>query len=390
MKKSRIILALLICLSLMATAFMFGSCGGDTTTEENTEETTAVEETTAAETEAPRVNGFEITTPPTKTEYNVGEELDLTGMVCTVTYDDGTTAEYTDYKVSIEGPLKVSDTEVTIRYSSRYRDSFEIRVVLDLGFAGSGTYEDPYLISTASELLSMLEATKETAGTSSHDVEVYGKGLYFKQTADIDLGEYAGTNANGNAKYGFAGVYDGCGYTIKFNIKSSDSETSLFPYLNGVIMNTKFQGVMNTSGTAQPIRTVGQNGAILNCLFDDQLTSGTVRGVTQTLYGLIENVYVTGSISTGALTVYGTNSNDGVTGGIGVNAFENLTNASGAEITGNGIKKTDVNEVVTLLNDTTAASYTNMLDILKKYNEGYTADSILKFQVVENAVEFVK
>jgi len=129
MKKSRIILALLLSLSLMVTAFMLDSCGGDTTTDETTADTTAAEETTAAETEAPKVTGFEITTPPTKLEYSIGDELDLTGMVCTVTYSDGTTAECTEYKVSVDGPITPSDKTVLIRYNTRYKDSFDITIL---------------------------------------------------------------------------------------------------------------------------------------------------------------------------------------------------------------------------------------------------------------------
>ena len=39
------------------------------------------------------VNSIEITTPPTKIDYIVGEELDVTGGKVTVTYSDNTTAE---------------------------------------------------------------------------------------------------------------------------------------------------------------------------------------------------------------------------------------------------------------------------------------------------------
>ena len=41
------------------------------------------------------VSGIAITTPPTKTLYRVGEALDLSGIVVTATYTDGTTADVT-------------------------------------------------------------------------------------------------------------------------------------------------------------------------------------------------------------------------------------------------------------------------------------------------------
>lgn len=47
--------------------------------------------------------GIEITTPPTKTEYLVGEEFDPRGMVVTATYSDGSTETVTDYTMTING-----------------------------------------------------------------------------------------------------------------------------------------------------------------------------------------------------------------------------------------------------------------------------------------------
>ena len=42
------------------------------------------------------LNGIAIKTPPTKTDYKTGEELDLNGMVVTATYSDGSTEDITD------------------------------------------------------------------------------------------------------------------------------------------------------------------------------------------------------------------------------------------------------------------------------------------------------
>lgn len=42
-----------------------------------------------------RAVSLEVTTPPTKTEYYVGDALDLSGMVVTATYNNGTTADVT-------------------------------------------------------------------------------------------------------------------------------------------------------------------------------------------------------------------------------------------------------------------------------------------------------
>ncbi|MCH1984160.1 leucine-rich repeat protein [Ruminococcus sp. OA3] len=46
------------------------------------------------------VTGIEITSMPNKTEYQIGEELDLSGMVVTATYNDGTTGAVSAYTVT--------------------------------------------------------------------------------------------------------------------------------------------------------------------------------------------------------------------------------------------------------------------------------------------------
>lgn len=58
-----------------------------------------------------------ITTPPDKTEYMDGESFDPTGMVVTATYNDGSTAEITDYTFEPSGALTSDDTEITITYT---------------------------------------------------------------------------------------------------------------------------------------------------------------------------------------------------------------------------------------------------------------------------------
>lgn len=61
-----------------------------------------------------------ITTPPTETEYTVGETLDLTGIVVVATYDDSTFLDVTSrctYSPADGATLAESDTNVTVTYS---------------------------------------------------------------------------------------------------------------------------------------------------------------------------------------------------------------------------------------------------------------------------------
>ena len=63
------------------------------------------------------LTGIAITTPPTKTEYNVGESFEPAGMVVTASYEDGTTAEVTDYAISPAGALTADATAITVTYT---------------------------------------------------------------------------------------------------------------------------------------------------------------------------------------------------------------------------------------------------------------------------------
>ena len=62
-----------------------------------------------------------ITTPPTKTEYSVGDTLDLTGMVVTATYSDGNTATVTEYITSPDTstPLTADILSFTVTYEGK-------------------------------------------------------------------------------------------------------------------------------------------------------------------------------------------------------------------------------------------------------------------------------
>ena len=82
-------------------------------------------------TAAAEPTGIDITTQPTKTTYNHGENIDLTGGKITVTYDDASTAEIdlTDPEVTITGgnPVAVGNNTVTISYKG-FTDTFNITV----------------------------------------------------------------------------------------------------------------------------------------------------------------------------------------------------------------------------------------------------------------------
>lgn len=80
------------------------------------------------------MTAIEVTTPPTKTVYTAGEELDLTGMVVTLIGTDGTQevtdlAAYNEYTTSpAEGAVLTVDITEVVVSAYDFEDSFTITV----------------------------------------------------------------------------------------------------------------------------------------------------------------------------------------------------------------------------------------------------------------------
>lgn len=234
--------------------------------------------------------GISITIPPTKTVYSEGEYFNAAGMAVTASYPDGTTKQVQGWGIEDNTALSKDDTAVTIVYGNlKATVPVKIRTITD-GFAGSGTKDDPYLIQNEDDFKYLTKCFESMKSTDSNDPNTFGKGMYFLQTADLDMTEYSdykGTTASGSAKYGFCGVYNGNGHKIKVNLSTSGSDLSIFPYVNGVVMNVDFEGSIGASTYAQPIRTIGSNGKIINCSSRMTLTAGTANGLSLSNYGTV-------------------------------------------------------------------------------------------------------
>ena len=89
-----------------------------------------------------KVESIEITTPPAKTEYMVGEDFDPTGMVVTAHYTDGTTADLSrdKYVIFYGDKLTQGQTDVTIQYNDGSGNSdIKVRQTITVG-----AYEGPH------------------------------------------------------------------------------------------------------------------------------------------------------------------------------------------------------------------------------------------------------
>jgi len=161
---------------------------------------------------------------------------------------------------------------------------------------GSGTKDDPYLISKKEDFISFTNMMK-----LGNDFA----GVYFRQTKGLFFSnsEYNGLGSD----YRFAGVYDGGGNMIQATIKGTDN--CIFPYVSGVIMNLYTTGTIeNTEQAAGIARSLRKGGVIINCASNMEIItpSSNCGGITASTEGgigpddkvpVIANCYFAGTLS---------------------------------------------------------------------------------------------
>ena len=335
-----------------------------------------------------------VTVPPAKTEYVEKEWFDATGMVVTATYADGSTAEVKGWGCSNVGELSPDDAEVLITYGG----CAPVPVAITVSgapsphgagvFEGSGTAEDPFLISTPADfayLTDLMNACTDSASPC-------GGGYFYKQTADIDMTGYEGYDGthvlNDSRKVYFGGVYDGAGHTINVDIVSP-GQTSVFPYISGAILNLKItgsidSGVAATTSSAQPIRTMSAGSVIANCVFDMTLTASIANGVCYSSYGTMFNVFATGVASGERYSnaAYRTNS-----GGSYYHVFTDMQNAQGGAITHSTCTASnDLDAIAAAFNDREDDAFVSGLRALTMNCPELTAEALGAVNVANGAL----
>lgn len=175
---------------------------------------------------------------------------------------------------------------------------------VDLALSGSGTAQDPYLVTSAADLQSLSKAvnhnTKYTVSKKAFE------GKYFRQTADIDMAEVQNFEPIGIATSStFCGIYDGNGHSISnLTVNRRDNQnTGLFgimgkqtALLNLTFINPTLSSTKTYTGTAAAqsagiIRNVKVQGA------DISGSTSYVGGVVGSSTGIIDNVWCSGSVS---------------------------------------------------------------------------------------------
>ncbi len=210
--------------------------------------------------------------------------------------------EYT-YTVKAKNYKKVSGT-ITIGADSasripvvlEYSRSWDGETIAeDSEIAGSGSKEDPYLISNGEQLAWL--AARVNAGNKYN-------GKYFKQTEDIDLGDNNWTPVGKSYNYIFAGNYDGNGRTVSgLSIEGTSDYNALFGMVKGdakehaTIRNLTVKGSVSTSGRyAAGIAGYAVCLDIENCRNEADITTSCESGVINT-GGIIGYMYGTVSVT---------------------------------------------------------------------------------------------
>ena len=186
----------------------------------------------------------------------------------------------------------------------------------DTTFAGgTGTESDPYLISTARQLAGLAYWTNISTSTTYN-----GSGVYYRQTADIDVSAYwwdaIGTSTS--STYWFQGHYDGGAHTVSgvFTQAGSTNYQGFFGYVRGTsstnraeisnigVINSNIQGYQYVGG----IVGYSYYANITNCY-----NTSSVTGSASYVGGIVGYNYssstVTNSYNIGSVT--------GVSGGVG-------------------------------------------------------------------------
>lgn len=172
---------------------------------------------------------------------------------------------------------------------------YEIRTVCLAEAPAEGSAMNPKKISNQAGLEAL--ATAVNGGADQ-------EGVYYELTQDITLtgtwtsiGKYTGVDTGG-----FAGTFDGNGYTID-GVVCSDSSSSAsyiglfgFVEIEGVVKNLNVKGTYNVTGNKTVGGVVGAHaGTLANCSFEGTITAGYSGRNVGGIVG--SSVSISGSIS---------------------------------------------------------------------------------------------
>ncbi len=232
--------------------------------------------------------GFQILTPPLKTEYQPGERFDPTGMIVQVVYSDGTVvrAANGDYSWLLVPVLQDGQSSIVIRYSEGGETvTAEIPVTVGQQKKQQEEKEDGGS-SAAQRLAAILRALRistapyRTSYTSGDTFESFGLKLYAVYSDGTHKDFVPSVEGLGPLKYGtntitFSYSDNGISKTVTLDINVTKSDPSEAPSNGRVFVDTSESG---NGGTT----TVATNGNKTTTSTSNKTTNGNGDTVVTT------------------------------------------------------------------------------------------------------------
>lgn len=150
--------------------------------------------TSSSGTDVISITSIEIGNYPDKTEYNIGEELDITGLIILVNYSDGSKKEVPVTLDMVIAPSmnKEGQTDVIIKYEEKYQAYYTINIKSTIEKEKptiTFTLDDGTTFTNGTTLLTNDLKTIIVSVNAVVDYEVY----YTKDDGETDLGATAPT-----------------------------------------------------------------------------------------------------------------------------------------------------------------------------------------------------
>lgn len=212
------------------------------------------------------------------------------------------------YEWSFDSAAYIAQSGTIDLTEAQKGDSKDIPVPMSKKPTGTGTAEDPYLISNASQLRWFASQVNDNGKNS----------ICAQLTNDIDLNNVEWTPIGKNSSYPYKGTFDGQYHEIKnLKIDSASSDQALFGYVNGgTVKNLTVSGSVKGAGyTAGIIGQLAGASSVENCVNKANITGSTNVG------GIIGRVETSSAKTVNACANFGEITGSSYVGGLVGNLY---------------------------------------------------------------------
>lgn len=212
------------------------------------------------------------------------------------------------YEWSFDSAAYIAQSGTIDLTEAQEGDSKDINVPMSKKPTGTGTAEDPYLISDASQLRWFASQVNDNGKNS----------ICAQLTNDIDLNNVEWTPIGKNSSYPYKGTFDGQYHEIKnLKIDSASSDQALFGYVNGgTVKNLTVSGSVKGAGyTAGIIGQLAGASSVENCVNKANITGSTNVG------GIIGRVETSSAKTVNACANFGEITGSSYVGGLVGNLY---------------------------------------------------------------------